>query len=323
MNRRSFIQAAGLLVVSFTQGGTVMAMQQSQKNTFAGKKLYAGHKTKVKIWLEENPRDTKAKVIAAKIASQPTAIWCEEDLDVDELEKNIQASVASTTIPVFVAYNIPDRDYGGYSAGGADSSRLYKIWIRALAHSIGTNPAILILEPDALGHARDDDEERYKLLVDAVNVLVGKPAEKRQTRVYIDAGHSRWHQPQELVKRLIRAGIKTAHGFSVNTSNFISTLESTAYVEKVRAELIAQKIGPKDAIIDTSRNGNGPLDPDSDKEWWCNPPGRKLGKQPSLITDKPYIVHLWVKPPGESDGECRGGPKAGVFWPEYAFELVQ
>jgi endoglucanase len=30
-----------------------------------------------------------------------------------------------------------------------------------------------------------------------------------------------------------------------------------------------------------------------------------------------------VKPPGESDGECNGGPAAGRWWPEYALGLAQ
>jgi endoglucanase len=32
---------------------------------------------------------------------------------------------------------------------------------------------------------------------------------------------------------------------------------------------------------------------------------------------------LWVKPPGESDGYCQGGPAPGEFWLEYALGLVK
>ena len=33
---------------------------------------------------------------------------------------------------------------------------------------------------------------------------------------------------------------------------------------------------------------------------------------------------LWLKRPGESDGEClRGEPKAGVFWLEQALEYAK
>ena len=32
---------------------------------------------------------------------------------------------------------------------------------------------------------------------------------------------------------------------------------------------------------------------------------------------------LWVKHPGDSDGTCNGGPKAGMWWEKYALDLVR
>jgi endoglucanase len=32
---------------------------------------------------------------------------------------------------------------------------------------------------------------------------------------------------------------------------------------------------------------------------------------------------LWVKVPGESDGECGGGPPAGTWWHAGAVELAR
>ena len=32
---------------------------------------------------------------------------------------------------------------------------------------------------------------------------------------------------------------------------------------------------------------------------------------------------LWVKEPGDSDGDCRGAPAAGDFWPQYALDLAR
>ncbi|CAM5532402.1 glycoside hydrolase family 6 protein [Streptomyces hirsutus] len=34
-------------------------------------------------------------------------------------------------------------------------------------------------------------------------------------------------------------------------------------------------------------------------------------------------AYLWVKRPGESDGECKGGPKAGEWWEDYAVKLAE
>ncbi|MBJ7438120.1 MAG: glycoside hydrolase family 6 protein [Sphingopyxis sp.] len=97
----------------------------------------------------------------------------------------------------------------------------------------------------------------------------------------------------------------------------------------------------KHAVIDTSRNGRGSWEPPvgkyPDAEVWCNPPGRGLGRRPTLETADPYVdAFLWIKIPGESDGEChrgRGGPAdpergltappAGSWFPEQARELIE
>ncbi|WP_051640204.1 glycoside hydrolase family 6 protein [Cellulomonas sp. URHE0023] len=96
------------------------------------------------------------------------------------------------------------------------------------------------------------------------------------------------------------------------------------------------------AVIDTSRNGQGPWtapagSPSGDPQVWCNPPDRRLGPKPTLTTGNPYVdAYLWVKIPGESDGECTrwapaGGidpvrgyadPAAGAWFPQMALELV-
>ncbi|WP_442538328.1 glycoside hydrolase family 6 protein, partial [Streptomyces pseudogriseolus] len=62
-------------------------------------------------------------------------------------------------------------------------------------------------------------------------------------------------------------------------------------------------------------------DPD---ERWCNPPGRALGETPTTRTADPLVdAYLWIKRPGESDGECKGGPKAGEWWEDYALDLAR
>ncbi len=69
----------------------------------------------------------------------------------------------------------------------------------------------------------------------------------------------------------------------------------------------------------------------------CNPPARGLGLRPTLETGKMLVdAYLWVKIPGESDGQCnrwapsgsadpvRGmtDPAAGLWFREQALELA-
>jgi len=95
-------------------------------------------------------------------------------------------------------------------------------------------------------------------------------------------------------------------------------------------------------VIDTSRNGVGPWLPTAsypDPQDWCNPPDRGLGLTPTLETGEALIdAYLWIKTPGESDGECTRGlgpagetidpewglidPGAGDWFPEQVLDLV-
>jgi endoglucanase len=96
-------------------------------------------------------------------------------------------------------------------------------------------------------------------------------------------------------------------------------------------------------VIDTSRNGQGPWTPPAgvypDPQDWCNPPDRGLGLRTTAGTGNLLIdAYLWVKIPGESDGECTRGlgpagetidpewglidPPAGQWFPEMALDLV-
>ena len=56
---------------------------------------------------------------------------------------------------------------------------------------------------------------------------------------------------------------------------------------------------------------------------WCNPPGRQLGSVPQVLDDR-GDMGLWIKAPGESDGDCGVGAEtqAGEFSPVLATELI-
>jgi endoglucanase len=136
-------------------------------------------------------------------------------------------------------------------------------------------------------------------------------------RVYLDAGNPGWAQgPDDLAAALRKSGIAGADGFAVNVANFYPTDRNAAYGNRLSAAL-----GGKHFVIDTSRSGNGSLGSDA----WCNPPGRALGEPPTTETGRPNVdAYLWIKNPGESDGECgRGEPRAGEFWLPYALGLAR
>lgn len=263
-------------------------------------------------WQASRPEDAE---LLSRIATQPTAKWFGDWND--NISEDVDAAATTITaagaLPVFVAYNIPNRDCGGYSAGGAEDAAIYQDWIEDFADAIGDRSAVIILEPDAMAYVSclsDEDRDiRFSLLSQAVSTFKAKLA----IAVYIDAGNPSWFDANEIADRLVLAGIAEADGFALNVSNFYTTDENITYGED-----ISTLVDGKHFVIDISRNGLG-----SDGEW-CNPSGRALGDNPSVATGHDLVdALLWIKPPGESDGECNDGPAAGEWWPEYALELAR
>ncbi|MEV6108425.1 glycoside hydrolase family 6 protein [Streptomyces sp. NPDC051940] len=258
-----------------------------------------------------------------RIAEQPMAVWPSGDENQvgPEVLAHVQGAARAGRTAVLVAYNIPRRDCGQHSAGGAADRAAYQRWIGAFTDNIvGDDKALVVLEPDAVPHMEDGctpkeyHGERQEMLGEAVRRLKERPGVK----VYLDAGNSAWnHDTGFLARRMWESGIKEADGFSLNVSNFQTTDDSRRYGRE-----LSKLLGGKHFVIDTSRNGNGPL---ADREaTWCNPPGRALGTPPSTDTGDPLVdAYLWIKRPGDSDGKCRGGPAAGTWWPEYALGLAR
>ncbi len=254
---------------------------------------------------------SKAKSIAGleEIASQSTARWFGDwNSDIESSVNSYVTTVAKAgALPVMVIYNIPGRDCGSYSSGGSSDGDDYRSWVQNFANGVGSRKAVVILEPDALPldclYASS-----VELMSDAVDILKSKPS----ISVYLDSGHPNWTSSTEMARRLTLANVEKADGFALNVSNFYTTAENIEYGKKISA-----LVGGKHFIIDTSRNGSG---------WngeWCNPSGMTLGQNPSTNTGEELVdAYLWVKPPGESDGNCNGGPNAGSWWQEYAFDLL-
>ncbi|GGL71279.1 glucanase [Streptomyces fumigatiscleroticus] len=270
--------------------------------------------------LEKAGKKDQAEQIR-KIAEQPTGEWIGPENPEREARGFTEAADKAGRTALLVLYNIPHRDCGQYSQGGAADGDAYRSWIDGVAKGIGDRSATVILEPDAVLHLVDGctpdefHEERYDLLKGAITELTAL----KNTKVYVDAGNAGWGEPDQIFEPLKWAGIDQADGFSVNVSNFYSTEDSIAYGKKLSA-----KVGGKHFVIDTSRNGNGPYTGGDSDERWCNPPGRALGETPTTKTADPLVdAYLWVKRPGESDGECKGGPKAGQWWSEYALKLAR
>ncbi|MFJ9250257.1 glycoside hydrolase family 6 protein [Streptomyces sp. NPDC101776] len=323
----ALVLGAALLVAGCSSSGG------GGKKPDAGAKITQQPKGADPIWV--NPDTNAARQVAAyakagktadaeqirKIAEQPTGEWIGPENPKAEAQGFTEAADRAGRTALLVLYNIPHRDCGQYSQGGAADGDSYRTWLDAVTQGIADRPATVILEPDALLHLVDGctpaehQAERYDLL----NYAITKLKSLKNTKVYLDAGNAGWGHPDEIYRPLQRAGITKADGFAVNVSNFYSTQDSITYGKQLSA-----KTADKHFVIDTSRNGNGPYTEGDEDENWCNPPGRSLGETPTTKTADPLVdAYLWIKRPGESDGECKNGPKAGEWWPSYALNLAK
>jgi endoglucanase len=246
------------------------------------------------------------------ITRQPQARWLNNPSDLDRVPESARLSARRGELMVLVTYYVPNRDCGGYW-NGAPTASAYQSYIDGLVRALGPVRAAIIMEPDAVA-AGCFDEHRAALLRDAMARLTAAGH-----YVYLDAGHPRWRSVGEMERRLREAGIAQAKGFSVNVSNRQTTETCYAWARR-----LSRRLGNREFVIDTSRNGLGPprgkRTHDGD---WCNSTPQGLGQLPTTAARRPGLAALlWIKPPGEPDGYC-GGETGFDFSPRQAEKLIR
>lgn len=320
MRRRSALASAS---AASAAGAVAMAAvllaspAQAQDVTF-----WTNPNTQAAQWVAENPFDSRAPLIRDRIATVPAGTWFTQhnpNTVQSQVDAVVGAAAAAGQVPILVVYNVPNRDCGGASGGGAPSHTAYRAWIDQVAAGLAGRPAYIVLEPDVLPIMSSCMSSAEQAEVQASMAYAGQAlkAGSSQARVYFDIGHSAWLTPTQAASRLLGAQVTTnADGIVTNVSNYRTTSDEIEF-----ATAVLNAIGDPDlgAVIDTSRNGNGPLVPPNPNDW-CDPPGRALGVEPTTQTGADRIdAFLWVKLPGEADG-CAGA--AGQFIPNLAFELA-
>ena len=354
------------------------------------------------------------------VVETPQAVWFTGGTPSqvrNEVTRTMARARALDTVPTLVVYNVPGRDCSQYSAGGAADDAAYRAWADGFAAGLAKGGTVtVVVEPDGLALMPGDcppgtypagtaptDAGR---LADIAYVGAAIERANPDALVYLDAGHTGWHNVASIADRLQDAGVAQFQGLALNTSNYqytpnlsqygtwistcLAVLPST-YRHGVDADPCPNQYwngGPANGftgvaldpfqqwsdtaadpaantlginqrydallgdvqptahvVIDTSRNGQGPWAPAEgtypDPQTWCNPPGRGLGARPQAAPDPAFPLvdaYLWVKTPGQSDGECNRGvagsttdpewggitdPAAGAWFPQQALELAQ
>lgn len=294
-----------------------------------------------------SPSDPRRSAIDTGIARRANSMWMlGEENPYARLASWVGSAQASFATAVVTPYYVPRRWDGLSDEAGAPTLDAYRRYTDRIADAIGSARAVVVLEPDALwfyaqvkrrvaadgdyeqdGHAYTaaDVSTRRSALAHAVKTYASLP----RTTVYVDAGTSSGAvTPAEMAAALKSVGVGGPRtGFAVNVSSYAPEASITRWATEVRSEL--SRIGVRDAryVVDTGRNGN-PFWTGHEPMSWCNPEGQRLGLVPGRSTAAQRAQgrdwNLWVKGPGESDGDCGVGPGTigGQFMPDVAAELL-
>jgi endoglucanase len=239
---RKLSSAAGIILISFTvaygqtNGQTKMLSADSRffipKPPQGAVQQAAGL---VQQW------DLKDALLIAAMETVPQAVWLTSGTP-SEVNATVKTTLRQANleraVPVLVLYNIPGRDCGSYSAGGAENTADYEAWIDAIGGAIGDQKVVVLLEPDSLADLPSDcgydptqvnipqaTADRYT----QIGYAISKLETGSQTLVYIDGGNSHWQAVPTIAARLVQAGIQNAQGFFTNVSNFNLNNYETKY----------------------------------------------------------------------------------------------
>ena len=217
-------------------------------------------------------------------------------------------------VPTFVVYGIPDRDCtGGFSEGGLPADRVRPVGAGDRRRRRRRRPTSRsVVEPDALASALECDRRERAGRADRRRRRSGSTAagvDDVRRRRSLATGSSRRSSPTLLEE----VGVDDVRGFATNVANYQTDEDERAYGEKLSApagrRALHHRQRPQRQRFDRRTGATR---------------GTGLRHRPGRAsTDGEHLdAFVWVKPPGESDGECGGGPPPGEFWPERTMELA-
>eukprot|EP00644_Phytophthora_capsici_P000385 jgi/Phyca11/100188/e_gw1.4.643.1 len=228
--------------------------------------------------------------------------------------KDLTSKCSEDSRMTIVVYGIPNKDCNaGYSSGGSVSNTAdYKTFLSDLTTAVGDRKVLYVVEPDAVGLlAKEGSCGSSAGYLDNLKVAVTALSANANAELYVDVGY--WMLADStnaakiapIMQELGSSG--RVKGVTINTSNYRSNDECATYCTNFQTAMGKSDMS---CVVDTSRNYAG--NPTSD---WCNVATAGIGKPPSSETGISNLDYfMWVKPPGESDGECSGGTAAGSFY---------
>ncbi|MGL5810313.1 MAG: glycoside hydrolase family 6 protein [Nocardioides sp.] len=275
-------------------------------------------------WVRAADASSKVSAISEKIADQPSARWFgiySEDLTAD-VSTVMRDARTTNSVPVIVLYEPLIRGCEPTLSIDEGAPAAYLDRSNSFAEGIGAATAVVIIEPDSLETIGCVDAAEQRLRLETLTkAMRSSKALMPNALTYLDAGPVKDLSVAEMAGRLDAAGLAEARGLALNVAGFASTDDVVKYAEALNQELETEYGYRKPYVIDTSRNGA----PAEDVSGSCNPTGARIGEFPRVArSGEGPELFVWVKTPGESDGDCGQAPgtTAGEFVPRMALEQI-
>ena len=154
--RKGWIAAVGGLFAALALAATALAVPGGGGVIDPGTEFYvpkADHGAVAQIADLTSSGDKADAALVRAMVETPQAVWFTGGTP-GSVEQDVRATVkravGKKVVPVLVAYNVPGRDCAQYSAGGAISGDAYRAWVDGFTAGLGSEKAVVILEPDGL-----------------------------------------------------------------------------------------------------------------------------------------------------------------------------
>ncbi|MGA8995954.1 MAG: glycoside hydrolase family 6 protein [Nocardioidaceae bacterium] len=239
----------------------------AQPRAVAGNPL-AGHRMGVykgagdQAWAPyQRSRGTERRLLA-KIALRPKAKWFGGWIPNREIGSKVDKYIAASTggdSDVLVQMTFfrmrPWEHEACRRLPSAAEQASYKQWVDRAAAAIGNARVALILQPDgpfALC-APGGSTLPSRLIAYSTRRFSTLP----RTSVYIDGGASDWpsKDPAKASTILLRAGVRYARGFALNSTHYSGTSDNIDFGTQVVAHLARKGVPNRHFVINTSSNG--------------------------------------------------------------------
>jgi endoglucanase len=197
--------------------------------------------------------------LLAKIALRPLTFWFGAWFPDDQAGAAVRQFIANVTggnpnvLSQVAVFRLDPWEARACPNGSWDAAAQtsYRTWIANFAAGIGSSRVALVLQPDIPFAVCAGSRVPLQLISYAARTFSALP----HTTVYIDAGARYWPAFRQVVGMLGAAGIRSARGFALNTTEYDSTGAEVEYGARIARALAGAGIRGKHFVLNTAENG--------------------------------------------------------------------